>query len=108
LQDESHRLYRRGAAIYRAIGLPADEIGAHKKACHHLRWQALRVCMKLLQSYYTQRLLNCDERGQETTSTVTRPTPVLVRPMAHAAPVERSSTRPRMKGHGRDDSAMEA
>ncbi len=34
----------------------------------------------------------------ETTSAVTRPTPARVRPMARAAPVERSSTRPRMNG----------
>src|SRR5260363_455356 len=34
----------------------------------------------------------------DTTSAVTRPTPARVRPMARAAPVERSSTRPRMNG----------
>ena len=35
---------------------------------------------------------------REITSAVTRPMPVLVRPTARAAAVERSSTRPRMKG----------
>src|SRR5579883_387919 len=37
-------------------------------------------------------------RRYETTSAVTRPTPAPIRPMARAAPVERSSTRPRTNG----------
>src|SRR6195952_900802 len=74
---------------------------AHKRACRHLRRQALCVCGRIPQTYWTQRvllLLDQQMRAQETTSAMTRPTPAPVRPTARAAPVERSSTRPRMKG----------
>ncbi|MEA2885663.1 MAG: hypothetical protein QOD11_23 [Bradyrhizobium sp.] len=81
-----------------AAALPA--MTTHKKACRHLRRQAVCVCRKIPQTYSTQRLLllMAQTRGQETTSAVTRPTPAPVRPTARAAPVERSRTRPRING----------
>src|SRR5258707_15728970 len=84
-----------------------DEQGGHKKACRHLRRQALfrhaGSSAAVTQDATLTKMFGITRRSNaggdyEMTSAVTRPTPAPVRPTARAAPVDRSSTRPRMNG----------